>query len=281
MVRYTCRPFDSTGRGMRRMARLCRYKFGGTCWKCAPDSAVVALFVTLAIGGVGLVALYLWKTMEDPRIGSPLNLLLGMFETLGILRLTSVGWPDSVARMLTMVSLVNFNVEVFQTQCMLGPPHPITGALSHAGSLCGAMVVAVLFWPLLQLSNRMFPIESAEQDEQSLEGACYVLRPDRATPTLNVPLQLSPSRCLRRASFSQYVQIAATVRPFALAARGCTSPRRRPLNRHHCTAGDVKARHCKLPGLVRPRIGRLQRAIHACMAQVHRVSRSIGGLLHC
>jgi hypothetical protein len=181
---------------------------------------VIALFVTLGIGGVGLVALYLWKTMEDPRIGSPLNLLLGMLETLGILRLTSVRWPDSVAQMLTMVSLVNFNVEVLQTQCLLGPPQPIAGALSYAASLCGAMVVSALFWPLLQLSSRIFPTESAELDEQSLEGACYVLRPDRATPTLNIPLESSPIRCLRRASFSQYVQIAATVRPIAFAARG-------------------------------------------------------------
>jgi hypothetical protein len=198
----------------RDISRLCRYKFGGTCWKCAPDSVIVALFVILGVGGVGLVALYLWKTMEDPRIGSPFNLMLGMLETLAILRLTSIQWPESVARMLTMVSLVNFNVEVFQTQCLLGPPQPITGALSYMGSLFGATVVAALLWPLLQLSKRVFPIQSAEFDGQSLEGACYSLRPDRSTPNLYAPFEFTPTQCLRRASFNQYVQIAGTVRPF-------------------------------------------------------------------
>jgi hypothetical protein len=205
--------FDGAGRDAR-MGTLRRYKFGGTCWKCAPDSVVVALFVILGVGGVGLVALYLWKTMDDPRIGSPLNLVLGMLETLAILKLTSIRWPDSVAQMLTMVSLVNFNVEVFQTQCILGPPQPITGALSYAGSLLGAPVVAALLWPLIQLTKRVFPVRLAGSDGQSLEGACYALRPDRSTPALVTPFEFTPTQCLRQASFSQYLQIAGTVRSF-------------------------------------------------------------------
>ena len=212
MVRH--RVHDGAGRVWHgRIAR--RYRFGGTCWKCAPGSVVIVLFVLLVAGGFGLIALYIWKTMADPRIGSPLNLMLGMLETLGILRLTSVRWPDSVARMLTMVSLVNFNVEIFQTQCLLGPPHPITGALSYAGSLFGATVIAAFFWPLLKLTNHLFPIhmESVVLEEHSLEGACYALRPDRADPNLHVPLEYSPSQCLRRASLNEYMQISGTVRP--------------------------------------------------------------------
>ena len=193
---------------------LRRYRFGGTCWRCAPGSVVIVLFVLLVVGGFGLIALYLWKTMADPRIGSPLNLMLGMLETLAILRLTSVRWPDSVARMLTMVSLVNFNVEIFQTQCLLGPPHPITGALSYVGSLFGATVIAAFFWPLLKLGNRLFPVHiESVLEEHSLEGACYALRPDRADPNLHVPLEYSPSQCLRRASLNEYMQISGTVRP--------------------------------------------------------------------
>ena len=204
------------------MPELRRYRFGGTCWRCAPGSVVIVLFVLLVVGGFGLIALYLWKTMADPRIGSPLNLMLGMLETLAILRLTSVQWPDSVARMLTMVSLVNFNVEIFQTQCLLGPPHPITGAWSYVGSLFGATLIAAFFWPLLKLTKRLFPIhmESVELEEHSLEGACYALRPDRADPNLHVPLEYSPSQCICRASLNEYMQISGTVR----TARYLTCP---------------------------------------------------------
>jgi hypothetical protein len=179
---------------------------------------VVFLFVVLVVGSFCLIGWYLRTTMEDPRMGSPFNLMFGMLETLAILRLTSVQWPGPVAQMLNIVSLVNFNVEVFQTQCLLGLPHPITGALAYAGSLFGAMAIAAAFWLLLLLTKRVFPIdfESLELDEQSLEGACYAVRPDRANPDLNVPLEYTPTQCLRRASLSEYAQISGTVRRLPL-----------------------------------------------------------------
>jgi hypothetical protein len=256
MVRHICH--DSARFGT---AELRRYRFGGTCWKCAPGSVVIVLFVLLVVGGFGLIALYLWKTMADPRIGSPLNLMLGMLETLGILRLTSVRWPDSVARMLTMVSLVNFNVEVFQTQCLLGPPHPITGALSYVGSLFGATVIAAFFWPLLKLGNRLFPVHiESVLEEHTLEGACYAVRPDRANPDLHVPLEYSPTQFLRRASLSEYTQISGAVRPLP-CSRIAEKAAARLATLQTCSlcaaAGDLEAGYFELPCLVRTHIGQL------------------------
>jgi hypothetical protein len=225
--------------------------------------------------------------MEDPRIGSPFNLMFGMLETLAILRLTSVQWPGPVAQMLNIVSLVNFNVEVFQTQCLLGLPHPITGALAYAGSLFGAMAIAAAFWLLLLLTKRVFPIdfESLELDEQSLEGACYAVRPDRANPDLNVPLEYTPTQCLRRASLSEYAQISGTVRrPTRVNCReGCRSiGNLGEMLRLGARQAILRLAISSYPAWCALMLAGFHRSehSHACMAQVHSVSWPLGGLLH-
>ena len=97
-----------------------------------------------------------------------------MSETLSIMSLTMLRWPGSVETFLSIVSLVNFNTEMFQTECVLGRPHPTRVAVMYIGGLAAALLIMLLLWPLLCLWKRYRHPES--ENAVDLESMCAQLR---------------------------------------------------------------------------------------------------------
>jgi hypothetical protein len=75
------------------------------------------LLLVLILIAVLVIAFFEWQAMRDPRVGSPLVLVMRLLETLGIFSLSVARWPGSIPVFLSITSLVNLNSEVFQTEC--------------------------------------------------------------------------------------------------------------------------------------------------------------------
>ena len=154
------------------------YKLSQRCRECASTAASLTLVILLAILTLCVIVFFLWQTLRDPRVGSPIVFLMKLLETLSIMSLTIVRWPGSVATFLPILSLVNFNTEMFQTECILGRPHPTRAALMYIGGLAAAVLIMLLFWPLLRLLKRSSFNPNHAENAADLESMCAQLRPD-------------------------------------------------------------------------------------------------------
>jgi hypothetical protein len=79
-----------------------------------------------------LTSFFIWQTLLDPRIGSPVVFMLRLMETLGLMSAMAIAWPAVVLNFLSFVNLANFNTEMFRTECMFGHPQPISKAATTA-----------------------------------------------------------------------------------------------------------------------------------------------------
>jgi hypothetical protein len=188
----------------------------GHCRKCFSVSSNVSLLIVLVLAGLLLIAFFDWQAMRDPRIGSPVVLILRLLETLGILSLCAARWPGSVPALLAVISLVNLNTEVFQIECLLGRPHPTRAALTYVCGIAVALLVLLLFYPLLHLWSRC--VRSSHGVSRSLESMCESLMPGNITPGTRLPF--TPMQALTAATFKEYIKIALTVR-CRKPERGC------------------------------------------------------------
>ena len=185
--------------GYFKMARLCK--------QCSSGETTIALFVLLVLAGLLLIAFFEWQTIRDPRIGSPLVLIMRLLETLGIFALCVARWPRSIPVFLSFTSLVNLNTEVFQTECLLGRSHPTREALTYFAGIPVLLLVLLLFYPLLQLGKYCVRYDR----EASLESMCEPLRPGRDGSALGFGLPFTPVKALMAANFKEYTKIALTV----------------------------------------------------------------------
>jgi hypothetical protein len=117
------------------------YKLSQRCRRCGSTAESLTLVVLLAVFGMSVIAFFFWQTLRDPRVGSPIVFITKMLETLSIMSLTMIRWPGSVATFLPIVSLVNFNTEMFQTEvtakpCAESPPTGPSSATKTSGALC-------------------------------------------------------------------------------------------------------------------------------------------------
>ena len=183
------------------------YKMSRSCRECSSDVTTVILLVVLVLAGVLGVAFFEWQTMRDPRIGSPIVIVMRLLETLGILSLAAARWPGSIPIFLSTAALVNLNTEVFQTECVLGRPHPTRTAMMYVLGVAVLLFVLLLFYPFLQLIKRCVRFDRGESP--SLDSMCEMLMPDKVAP--GTPLPFSAHQALMLASFKEYVKIAFAV----------------------------------------------------------------------
>ncbi len=182
------------------------YKLSRVCKQCGSKAETLTLVVVLALAGVLVVAFLQWQTLRDPRVGSPIVFLMRILETLSIFSLAVARWPLTVSTFLSVISLVNFNTQMFQTECLLGRPHPTRAALMYVCSIAVVLLVLLLLFPLWQLWKRHKALQSA-----SLESMCEPLRPSKDSEPTHAPLSFTPSQALCAATFPEYVMISITV----------------------------------------------------------------------
>jgi hypothetical protein len=177
------------------------------CGECSSQSATVVLLVVLILAGVLIIAFFEWQTMRDPRIGSPMVLVMRLLETLGILSLAVARWPGSISLFLSITALANLNTEVFQTQCLLGQPHPTRAAMMYILGFVALLLVLLASYLLLQLRKRC--IRDDRLASPSLESMCELLMPSKVTPGTRLPF--SAHEALMLASFKEYAKISFAV----------------------------------------------------------------------
>ena len=190
------------------------HKITGLCRECSSQTTAAILLCVLVLCGLFLTAFFEWQTLRDPRVGSPIVLLLRVLEALGIFALCVAHWPGTIPAFLAVTALVNLNTEVFQTECLLGQPHPTRAALMYACGIPVLLLVLLLFYPLLQLRKRYIHYDRGASP--SLESMCESLMPGKAAPGTRLPF--TPIQALKAANFKEYVKIALTVRCRAAAA---------------------------------------------------------------
>ena len=154
-----------------------------------------------------LIAFFEWQAMRDPRIGSPIVLVMRILETLGIFSLSVARWPGSIPAFLAVTSLVNLNTQMFQTECLLGRAHPTRAALMYVCGIVVLMLVLLVFYPLLQLRKRYIHYDRGASP--SLESMCEALMPGKMTPGTQLPF--TPVQALMAATFKEYIKIALAV----------------------------------------------------------------------
>ena len=193
------------------------YKLSRKCKPCDSAGAVVSLMIVLTVCCVLLTSFFMWQALKDPRIGNPLIFLTRLLETLSILSLTVVKWPLSVTTFLSTVSIVNFNTEIFQMQCILGPPHPTRSVGMYACGLLIAWVVAILIWPASRLCKRCAKAICRGVDRDSantiklLDEMCEHMKPGSSSDA-SLPLPFTPTQAVMAANFKEHVKISFTVR---------------------------------------------------------------------
>jgi hypothetical protein len=184
------------------------YKMSSHCRQCSSHASTVILLVVLVLAGLILMAFFEWQAMRDPRVGSPLVLVMRLLETLGIFALSVARWPGSIPVLLSITSLVNLNTEVFQIECLLGHPHPTRAALMYVCGIPVALLVLFLFYPLLKCRNGR---QDWAGDGSLLESMCEPLRPEKLAGASGSHLPFTPIEALRAATLSEYTKIALTV----------------------------------------------------------------------
>ena len=183
------------------------YKISSRCTQCTSSTSSMVLLVVLILAGFLALAFFKWQTMRDPRIGSPLVVAMRLLETLGILSFSVTRWPGSVPVFLSITSLVNLNTEVFQTECLLGRPHPTRAALMYVGGVALVLLVFLLSYCLLQLWKHCIRYDPSASP--SLESMCEALMPGLADPGTRVPF--TTRQALMAATFHEYVKISLAV----------------------------------------------------------------------
>ena len=177
------------------------------CKQCSSTASAAILLIVLVVAVLLLVAFFEWLTLRDPRVGSPIVLIMRMLETLGIFALSVARWPGSIPVFLSITALVNLNTEVFQTECLLGRPHPTGAVMTYVLGIPVLLILLLLFYPLLQLIKRCVRYDHVANP--SLESMCEKLMPGNATAGARHPF--TPMQALMVATFKEYVKIALTV----------------------------------------------------------------------
>ena len=154
------------------------YMFGRQCEKCGSDGVVAFLNVLLLVLLFVVVTFFVGLTVLNPQKGSPLIFLMRSLETLGILGLTAVEWPSSVQTFLSIVSLVNFNTELFQIECSLGRTHPVRQAAMAPLFLLVVYGIGLLLWALVILAKKSITIDSAQDSWTTM---CKTMHPVEGT----------------------------------------------------------------------------------------------------
>ncbi len=183
------------------------YKISRRCTRCSSNASAIILLILLVLSGLLLVAFFKWQTMRDPRIGSSLVIVMRLLENLGILSFASARWPGSIPTFLSIASLVNLNTEVFQTECLLGRPHPTRAALMYVAGAALVLLLFLLAYSLLQLYKHC--ARCASSASPSLESICEQLMPGKAGP--GTRLLFTPIQALMVATFHEYIKISLTV----------------------------------------------------------------------
>jgi hypothetical protein len=175
--------------------------------RCSSNAISIVLLIVLVLSGLLLLLFFIWQTMRDPRIGSPLVIVMRLLETLGILSFAVARWPGSIPVFLSITSLVNLNTEVFQTECLLGRAHPTRAALMYVVGVALVLLVFLLAYSLLQLYKHSARYPSSASP--SLESMCEQLMPGKAAPGTRLPF--TPIQALMAATFREYIKISLTV----------------------------------------------------------------------
>jgi hypothetical protein len=183
----------------------------------------MTLLLVLILIAVLVIAFFEWQAMRDPRVGSPLVLVMRLLETLGIFSLSVARWPGSIPVFLSITSLVNLNTEVFQTECLLGRPHPTRAALTYVCGIPILMLVLLLFYPLLKLVKHCIRYDHGATP--SLESMCEPLMPGKVSPGTKMPF--TTAQALMAATFKEHTMIALTV---SLLGRARPVERRCPVD---------------------------------------------------
>ena len=192
------------------------YKMSSGCMQCTSAAYTLILLFVLVLAVLLLIGFFTWQTMRDPRIGNPIVMVMRLLETLGIFAVCTVRWPGSIPVFLSITSLVNLNTEVFQIECLLGPPHPARAALMYVIGIAVLLLVLLLFYPLLQLRKRCVHYDRGESP--SLESMCEMLTPGKAATGTGLPF--TPMQALMASTFKEYFKIALTVPALPNASPG-------------------------------------------------------------
>ena len=179
----------------------------GQCRECSSHASTMILLIVLILVVMLVIAFFEWQAMRDPRIGSPLVLVMRLLETLGIFSLSVARWPGSIPVFLSITSLVNVNTEVFQVECLLGRPHPTRAALTYVCGIPVLMLVLLLFYPLLKLVKHCICYDRGVTP--SLESMCEPLMPGKISPGTKMPF--TTAQALMAATFKEHTMIALTV----------------------------------------------------------------------
>ena len=130
------------------------YVWGGFCMSCGHDATVYFLAVLLIVLVFVLTSFFIWQTLLDPRVGSPIVFILRLLETLGLMSSMVIDWPGVVLNFLSTVNLVNFNTEMFRTECLFGHPHPISKAVTSAFLPVVLFAAGLILFPVLRFWSR-------------------------------------------------------------------------------------------------------------------------------
>jgi len=74
---------------------------------CGNDATVYTLAALLILLGFGLIGFFIWQTLLDPRVGSPIVFMLRLLETLGLMSSMAIDWPFPVLSFLSGVNFVS------------------------------------------------------------------------------------------------------------------------------------------------------------------------------
>jgi hypothetical protein len=150
------------------------YVWSGSCKSCGHVGIVYSLNLLLVALVFVLTSFFIWQTLLDPRIGSPVVFMLRLMETLGLMSAMAIAWPAVVLNFLSFVNLANFNTEMFRTECLFGHPHPISKAATTALFPVVLFAAGLLLWPILRFASR----RAWKRATDSREGSSGPPQPD-------------------------------------------------------------------------------------------------------
>jgi hypothetical protein len=154
-----------------------------------------------------VVGFFVWQVLLDPRVGVPAVFLMRLMETLALLSAMSVTWPTAVREFLTVITVVNFNTEIFRSECTLGAPAgPVKKGIGIAFLPAITFAAGVMLFPVLKLVSKFaskLPDENQSFNDlakpfhpvRARPLACFLLTHRFRTPSPGTKLLLHAARC--------------------------------------------------------------------------------------
>jgi hypothetical protein len=178
------------------------YKLGGECRKCSAGGGIasVALFSGLVVAAVCALARIVARGVETSFVAITMNFA----QTIAVVSSLHVPWPDNVSSTMSVLSVVNFNLDVIQPECTLPEfrwSSRYIAYMSFPLVVVGAACVGTYLGPAACCCCKRRHNSSSSSIGRGLQQL-RTPQPSAVDATVTVPKQSGISAATRRASLT-------------------------------------------------------------------------------